>query len=157
MGMITKSADTVDANVQAVQLSVGATNALVTTMQTQLAALQTSIQQLTTSVTGLQAAIERLQPAGHEDDGSVHGDNADLRGNNGREPGLQGLGHNPPLRLGARCVPVQEDDGLGKTKFSIPRFEGSTNVEEYIIWELKMEKLWPLHDYTEDRKIKLAS
>jgi hypothetical protein len=39
---------------------------------------------------------------------------------------------------------------LGKPKFSIPRFEGGTDVEE-------IEKLWCLHDYTEDRKIKLTS
>ena len=30
-------------------------------------------------------------------------------------------------------------------------------MEEYLTWELKIEKLWRLHDYTEDRKIKLAS
>ena len=56
-----------------------------------------------------------------------------------------------------RSVPLQEDDGLGKPKFSIPKFEGSTDVEEYLTWELKMEKLWRLHDYTDERKIKLAS
>ncbi|KAK1627101.1 hypothetical protein QYE76_001416 [Lolium multiflorum] len=31
------------------------------------------------------------------------------------------------------------------------------DVEEYLTWELKIEKLWRLHDYTEDRKVKLAS
>jgi hypothetical protein len=46
---------------------------------------------------------------------------------------------------------------LGKPKFSIPRFEGGTDVEEYLTWELKIDTLWRLHDYTEDRKIKLAS
>jgi hypothetical protein len=46
---------------------------------------------------------------------------------------------------------------LGKPKSYIPKFEGSTNVEEYLIWELKIDKLWRLHDYTEDRKIKVAS
>ncbi|XP_024317367.1 uncharacterized protein LOC104582174 [Brachypodium distachyon] len=51
----------------------------------------------------------------------------------------------------------RDDDGLGKPKFSIPKFEGSTDVEEYLIWELKIEKFWRLHEYTEDRKIKLAS
>ena len=55
-------------------------------------------------------------------------------------------------------VPLQgPDDGLGKPKFSIPKFEGSTDVEEYLTWELKIEKLWRLHDYTEERKVKLAS
>ncbi|KAK1681247.1 hypothetical protein QYE76_042095 [Lolium multiflorum] len=60
--------------------------------------------------------------------------------------------------VGAQRVPQQQDDGLGKPKFSIPRFEGGTDVEEYLTWELKIERLWRLHpDYTEDRKIKLAS
>ncbi|KAK1616167.1 hypothetical protein QYE76_021684 [Lolium multiflorum] len=50
-----------------------------------------------------------------------------------------------------------EEDGC-KPKFSIPKFEGGTDVEEYLTWELKIEKLWSLHPhYTEDRKIKLAS
>ncbi|KAK1678437.1 hypothetical protein QYE76_039285 [Lolium multiflorum] len=51
-----------------------------------------------------------------------------------------------------------EEDGLGKPKFSIPKFEGGADVEEYLTWELKIEKLWSLHpNYSEDKKIKLAS
>ncbi|KAK1661982.1 hypothetical protein QYE76_050141 [Lolium multiflorum] len=34
---------------------------------------------------------------------------------------------------------------------------GGADVEEYLTWELKIQKLWNLHNYTEDRKIKLAS
>jgi hypothetical protein len=51
----------------------------------------------------------------------------------------------------------EEEDGLGKPKFSIPKFEGGPDVEEYLTWELKIEKLWRLHTYTKDRKVKLAS
>ena len=69
------------------------------------------------------------------------------RGNRGR--GFVELG-----RHGRR---FDEEDGLGKPKFSIPKFEGGADVEEYLTWELKIEKLWRLHDYTEDRKVKLAS
>jgi hypothetical protein len=68
---------------------------------------------------------------------------------------MPGHGRQPPFA--ARRVPAQDDDGLGKPKFSVPRFEGTPNVEEYLTWELKIEKLWHLHDYIEDRKIKLAS
>ena len=50
------------------------------------------------------------------------------------------------------------DDGLGRIKFSIPPFSFDSNdVEEFIKWELKIEKLWRLHDFTEDKKIKLAA
>ena len=34
-----------------------------------------------------------------------------------------------------------DDDGLGKPKFTDPKFVGSTHVEEYLNWELKVEKL----------------
>ncbi|KAK1687172.1 hypothetical protein QYE76_048020 [Lolium multiflorum] len=60
--------------------------------------------------------------------------------------------------LGRNGRGQDEEDGLGKPKFSIPKFEGGADVEEYLTWELKIEKLWSLHPhYTEDRKIKLAS
>ncbi|KAK1650346.1 hypothetical protein QYE76_068151 [Lolium multiflorum] len=98
----------------------------------------------------------------HDEDGSVQGDNADAAAAQGMG---RGVGRGLPrgvnrgfVEIGARRVPQQQDDGLGKPKFSIPRFEGGTDVEEYLTWELKIERLWRLHpDYTEDRKIKLAS
>jgi hypothetical protein len=39
----------------------------------------------------------------------------------------------------------------------MPKFVGSTDVEEYLNWELKVKKLWRMLEYTEDKKIKLAS
>jgi hypothetical protein len=37
------------------------------------------------------------------------------------------------VELGARrAYPQQQDDGLGKPKFSIPKFEGDPDVEEYL-------------------------
>jgi hypothetical protein len=39
----------------------------------------------------------------------------------------------------------------------IPRFDGEGDVEDYLTWELKIDTLWHLHAYTEDKKIKLAS
>ncbi|KAK1615539.1 hypothetical protein QYE76_021056 [Lolium multiflorum] len=69
-------------------------------------------------------------------------------------------GHRPRgwIPLGRNGRGQDEEDGLGKPKFSIPKFEGGADVEEYLTWELKIEKLWSLHPhYSEDRKIKLAS
>jgi ribosomal protein L15 len=69
-----------------------------------------------------------------------------------------------PQRVRRQCdnpnfaQPVHYDeDGLSKPKFTMPKFVGSTNVEEYLNWELKVEKLWRMHEYIEDKKIKLAS
>ena len=78
-----------------------------------------------------------------------------MMGNVGR--GRGGPGQHRPFHFAARRVPVQDDGGLGKPKLSIPKFVGTTDVEEYLTWELKIEKLWRLHDYTEDKKVKLAS
>ena len=127
-GLINRSTDNIDADIQAIQMKVDATETTVSAMQTQVNDLQTSIHQLTTSVNGLRVAIEQRQHEGHGDDDSVHGDNENMMGNNGRGRGLQGPGR--PTPLGARRVPLQEDDGLGKPKFTIPRFEGSTDVED---------------------------
>ena len=157
-GIFDRNATKTDGDIQAVQIKVDNTDATVQTMQGQMTELQTSIAQLTTAVNGLRTTVEQRFQGDPEDDASVHGDhappfsaNANGRGRggaNGRQP--------PPIHRAQRVVQL-EDDGLGKPKFSIPKFEGSTDVEEYLTWELKMEKLWRLHDYTEDRKIKLAS
>ena len=155
--VIAKSGDHIDTNMQAVQMKVDGTAATVTTMQAQMTALQASIQQLTTSLNGMQAALDQRQQGGNDDNGSVHGDNDNLRPNHGRDRGGQGQFRQPNFGLGARRLPVQDDKILSKPKFSIPKFEGSTDVEDYLTWELKMEKIWRLHDYSEDKKIKLAS
>ncbi|KAK1642225.1 hypothetical protein QYE76_060030, partial [Lolium multiflorum] len=70
---------------------------------------------------------------------------------------LRGTVQGISQKLDATSRGFEEEDGLGKPKFSIPKFEGGADVEEYLTWELKIEKLWRLHNYTEDRKITLAS
>ena len=157
-GVITRSTESIDNDVQALQLKLDQTDNTINTVQTQVTELQTSIQNLTQSVNQLHLTVEQNQPQdGYVDDDSVHDNAAQLGlGCGGVVPG-RGRGFAP--LGGARRVPhdAQHDDGLGKPKFSIPRFEGSTDVEEYLTWELKIEKLWCLHDYTKDKKIKLAS
>ena len=91
----------------------------------------------------------------------------------GRGNGGRGGGHATAMPVGRGFAPLgarrrfdndafaqpanRDDDGLGKPNFTVPKFVGSTDVEEYLNWELKVEKLWRMHEYTEDRKIKLAS
>jgi hypothetical protein len=129
------------------------------------------------AMTALQASVDRQQHRQHDDDGeaSVQGGGdahaPDARDHfagqaGGRDgEGQAGGGHG----FAPRCVrhqcddsnfaqPVHRDeDGLRKPKFTMPKFMGSTDVEEYLNWELKVEKLWRMHEYTEDKKIKLAS
>ncbi|KAK1609838.1 hypothetical protein QYE76_033511 [Lolium multiflorum] len=52
----------------------------------------------------------------------------------------------------------QDDDEDPELADDAHNARGGVDVEEYLTWELKIEKLWSLHPhYSEDRKIKLAS
>ncbi|KAK1665757.1 hypothetical protein QYE76_053916 [Lolium multiflorum] len=139
-------------DIEKVAKKLDTTNETVNTIQEQVIDIQRSLQVL-------QLAVENLtqQQQQHEEGDSVHGDfeeQPDVVGR-GVGRGNHGCGF---VELGARRVPPQpQDNGLDKPKFSIPKFEGGPDVEEYLTWELKIEKLWRLHDYTEDMKIKLAS
>ena len=82
-GIITRSTDNIDADIQAIQMKVDATETTVNAMQTQVNDLQASIQQLTTAVNGLRVAVEQRQHEGHDNADSVHGDNENMMGNNG--------------------------------------------------------------------------
>ncbi|KAK1626830.1 hypothetical protein QYE76_001145 [Lolium multiflorum] len=131
--------DELKGTVQEISQKLDATNETVTTMQDQMTDIQRTLRTLQMSVENL----KNQQQQQHEDADEVPG-----RGDRPRgwvPLGRNGRGHD-------------EEDGLGKPKFSIPKFEGGADVEEYLTWELKIEKLWNLHpNYTEDRKIKLAS
>ncbi|KAK1602177.1 hypothetical protein QYE76_017915 [Lolium multiflorum] len=131
--------DELRGTVQEISQKLDATNETVTTMTDQMTDIERSLQ-------AFQLAVENLtnqQQQQDEDPDEVPGRGDRPRG--WAPLGRNGRGHD-------------EEDGLGKPKFSIPKFEGGADVEEYLTWELKIEKLWSLHpNYTEDRKIKLAS
>ncbi|KAK1664854.1 hypothetical protein QYE76_053013 [Lolium multiflorum] len=154
--------ETFDTEIQGVNLKVDEATTAINTVQTSMTTLQASMNTLTQAVHDIRTMVQQQPQQPLDEDGSVNGDNADAAAAQGMG---RGVGRGLPrgvnrgfVEIGARRVPQQQDDGLGKPKFSIPRFEGGTDVEEYLTWELKIERLWRLHpDYTEDRKIKLAS
>ena len=39
----------------------------------------------------------------------------------------------------------------------MPKFNGSNNPEEYLSWALKVDKIFRLHNYEEEKKIAMAS
>ncbi|KAK1663994.1 hypothetical protein QYE76_052153 [Lolium multiflorum] len=135
--------DELRGTVQEISQKLDSTNETVTKMQDQMTDIQRSLQVLTIAVDNL---AQQQQP---EDEDLELQDEA-LGVGRGVGRGNRGRGF---FELGARRVPPQQqDDCLGKPKFSIPKFEGGADVEEYLTWELKIEKLCRLHDYTEDRK-----
>jgi hypothetical protein len=88
-----------------------------------------------------------VQPADDfANDDSVH-DNSNLLGPNAPRRGLGQHGRSPPVH-GTQHVLPAKDDFLGKPNFSIPRFYGEGDVEDYLTWEFKIETLWRLHAYT---------
>ncbi|KAK1610113.1 hypothetical protein QYE76_033786 [Lolium multiflorum] len=126
-------------DVDEINQKLDATNATVTAMVDQVTDIQRSLRTLTMTVENL--TVQKQQR--HEDANEVPSRGDRLRG---------------WAPLGRNGRGDDEEDGLGKPKFSIPKFEGGAYVKEYLTWELKIEKLWNLHPhYTEDRNIKLAS
>lgn len=132
--------------------------------------VNTTLQNLDLQVTELQQSIDDIKTM-LEDKGNIQHVNAVGRGhgNMGGRGGDHrlGNGHNNGAfaeeqhaaahhRMG-NFQPNHEDDGLGKPKFTIPKFEGSTDVEEFLSWELKIDKLFRMYEYSEDKKIKLAA
>ncbi|KAK1612962.1 hypothetical protein QYE76_036635 [Lolium multiflorum] len=140
--------DVLNGKVEEISQKLDATHVTVTTMQDQMTDVQRSLADLRLAVENLTAQQQQEDDEDPELQDDAHNARDAPRGNRPR-------GWAP---LGCNGRGQDEEDGLGEPKFSIPKFEGGADVEEYLTWELKIEKLWSLHPhYTEDRKIKLAS
>ncbi|XP_070011764.1 uncharacterized protein [Nicotiana sylvestris] len=48
------------------------------------------------------------------------------------------------------------DRNLGSIKMSIPSFQGKSDLDAYLDWERKVEKVFDFHNYSEEKKVKLA-
>ncbi|XP_040938025.1 uncharacterized protein [Gossypium hirsutum] len=51
----------------------------------------------------------------------------------------------------------REDDDLKNIKLSIPLFQGTSDPEAYLEWEKKIELVFDCHNYSENKKVKLAA
>ncbi|KAK1694546.1 hypothetical protein QYE76_011243 [Lolium multiflorum] len=140
--------DVLNGKVEEIKQTLDTTNETVTTMVDQMTDIQRSL-------ADMRLAIENLTAQQQQDDDEDHELHDDADNACGAPRGNRPRVWAP---LGRNGRGQDEEDGLGKPKFSIPKFEGGADVEEYLTWELKIEKLWTLHPhYSEDRKIKLAS
>ena len=49
------------------------------------------------------------------------------------------------------------EDGLGSIKLKIPSFLGKNDPEAYLEWEMKIEQVFDCHNYSDERKVRLAA
>ncbi|MBI0385600.1 hypothetical protein JBE27_57365, partial [Streptomyces albiflaviniger] len=50
-----------------------------------------------------------------------------------------------------------EEDTYGKLKFKMPTFTGSNDPKEYLSWALKVDKIYHVHNYTQEKMVAMAS
>ncbi|KAK2455773.1 hypothetical protein QL285_003195 [Trifolium repens] len=55
-----------------------------------------------------------------------------------------------------RRVESRRDSHVGSIKMTIPSFKGKNDPELYLEWERKIEHVFDCHNYSEEKKIKLA-
>ena len=89
----------------------------------------------------------------HEDEFKGEKDQASLNGE-GRfvprgERRVRGFQTGPRWREGT-------DKNLGNIKMKIPSFQGKNNPKAYLEWEKKVELIFECHNYSEEKKVKLA-
>jgi hypothetical protein len=49
------------------------------------------------------------------------------------------------------------EEKFGKLKFSMPKFEGTSDPDAYLTWELKVDKIFRVHNYSEEKKVHMAA
>ena len=50
----------------------------------------------------------------------------------------------------------EQDGSLGNIKMNIPSFQGRNDPEAYLEWEKKVELIFDFHNYSEEKKVRLA-
>jgi hypothetical protein len=97
---------------------------------------------------------------GWRNEGSVHGRG---RGRNRRNVGNEGSDDEYEdkhfhFRFDRRRPRGgNREDRFGKLEFTMPKFDGGSDLEAYFTWELKVDKIFRLHNYTEQKKLAMTS
>jgi hypothetical protein len=53
--------------------------------------------------------------------------------------------------------PFDADDKFGKLKFTIPKFTSDDDADAYFSWAIKVDKIFCMHNYSEEKKVAMAS
>ena len=49
------------------------------------------------------------------------------------------------------------EERFGKLKFNMPKFDGGSDPEAYLTWELKEHKIFHVHNYSEQKKMAMTA
>nr|XP_051202024.1 uncharacterized protein LOC127315589 [Lolium perenne] len=129
-----------------------------------------SLRVVTESLNRLTAVVQRLEardatprqsqsPQRRQgQSGEDFSDVSDARGGHRRQPrrGVE-VRHAAGQRRNQGGDAAQEDGGLGRIKVTIPEFSGRSDPEKYLEWEMRVNQIFYGHNYSEEKKVRVAS
>ena len=109
-------------------------------------------------------AVERETPLNHneEDEDNEHENEAyaavEVPRGGGRQGRGRGRGRFQPVPYNGRNRGNEDgvDRNLGNIKHKIPNFQGKSDPESYLQWEKQLELIFDCHQFSEEKKVKLA-
>jgi hypothetical protein len=51
----------------------------------------------------------------------------------------------------------EEENKFGKLKFTMPKFKGEDDTDAYLSWALKVDMIFRVHNYFEEKKVAMSS
>jgi hypothetical protein len=88
--------------------------------------------------------------------GRGFGDRGSERAKSDEEDDLEQHWNDGNQRRGHYAWNHPNEERFGKLKFSIPKFDGGSDPEAYLTWELKVDKIFCMHNYSEEKKMAMV-
>jgi hypothetical protein len=172
---VREHAEGLDEDVRVANDRLGQLEAAQIDTNSKLSSLERSLVAVNTSLAGILNTLERMGQEGH--DGSArrnhngHDANSSIAareeleyaadtehdeevlGRPQRQQRRQRHGMGAPPRREVR----DNDDSLGKIKFTIPCFDGKYDPDAYLTWELAIDQKFACHDFPENKRVRAAT
>ncbi|XP_062179401.1 uncharacterized protein LOC133884012 [Phragmites australis] len=167
-------AEHLDEDVRVTNERLGQLEATQINTNTRLTALEGTLGALNTSLVGILERLDRMGRKGHDGSGRRNNNNTDssVAGHDEEEYSAD-TEHDGEVndqrrhqqrrhRHGTRArQPRREvrdnDDPLGKIKFSMPSFDGKYGPNAYLTWELAVDQKFACHDFPENKRVRAAT
>nr|XP_015634749.2 uncharacterized protein LOC107280607 [Oryza sativa Japonica Group] len=172
---VREHAEGLDEDVRVANDRLGQLEAAQIDTNSKLSSLERSLVAVNTSLAGILNTLERMGQDGH--DGSArrnhngHDANSSIAareeleyaadtehdeevlGRPQRQQRRQRHGMGAPPRREVR----DNDDSLGKIKFTIPCYDGKYDPDAYLTWELAIDQKFACHDFPENKRVRAAT